>query len=389
MQPCQSTGKIFAVGGGKGGVGKSIFAISLALQLVYKGYKVIIADLDLGAANIHTYLGVLRKTPTLADFILKRVSSLEDILVKTSVENLQLISGAEFFPGMANPAHWLKVKIMRHLKQLPVDFVIIDLGGGVNYNTLDFFNISEKGFIVTVPEPGAVLNAYLFIKSAFFRTIQNVFRNHQEINDLIQTELQKNEAEQSINIKWFAERVKEIDYEMHVVLKSIEESFQPVLVINRTNEDSTHVLVKNLLDLCNQQLGIQISHVSNLPDENRLSHYLLNLPAFFDTPEGKLFLDHLKSLWGKINIDFKNLRSNLNLRNDFLDEEIQEIINFIDSIDDTIFEGTNKNIWKFRMYYSPSDVLQFLVSKGISHDLFYSYRPNVLEHAPEPPDNIH
>jgi len=168
----KKTGRIFSVGGGKGGVGKSIFSISLGMSLVEKGFKVVIADLDLGTANLHTYIGITKKTPTLADFILKKLSSLDDIIVETSEKNLGLISGAEFVPGMANPAHWMKLKMMRHLKSLTADFVIIDLGAGVHFNTLDFFGISDRGFVVTAPEPGAVMNAYVFIKGAFLRKLQ-------------------------------------------------------------------------------------------------------------------------------------------------------------------------------------------------------------------------
>ena len=48
--------KVIAVGGAKGGIGKSIFAINLALLLSSVGRTVII-DLDLGGANLHLYLG--------------------------------------------------------------------------------------------------------------------------------------------------------------------------------------------------------------------------------------------------------------------------------------------------------------------------------------------
>ena len=47
--------KVIAVGGAKGGIGKSIFATNLALLLSSVGRTVII-DLDLGGANLHLYL---------------------------------------------------------------------------------------------------------------------------------------------------------------------------------------------------------------------------------------------------------------------------------------------------------------------------------------------
>ena len=50
--------KIWAFGGGKGGVGKSFVAGNLGILLAQNGHTVILADLDLGGANMHTWLGV-------------------------------------------------------------------------------------------------------------------------------------------------------------------------------------------------------------------------------------------------------------------------------------------------------------------------------------------
>src|SRR3712207_5177949 len=50
--------QIWAIGGGKGGVGKSLIASSISIALARMGYRVIAIDLDLGGANLHTSLGV-------------------------------------------------------------------------------------------------------------------------------------------------------------------------------------------------------------------------------------------------------------------------------------------------------------------------------------------
>ena len=86
---------IFSTGGGKGGVGKSIFSVALGCHLAQEGNSVALVDLDLGGANLHTYLGLIKKTPTMANFILRKVSSLEEILLETSQKNLKLISGTK------------------------------------------------------------------------------------------------------------------------------------------------------------------------------------------------------------------------------------------------------------------------------------------------------
>lgn len=362
--------RIFAIGGGKGGVGKSISAIAISIALAKKGYSVVLADLDLGAANLHTYLGITYKTPTIVDFILKRVTSLEDILVETSQKSLRFISGAEFFSGMANSPYWIKLKLIKHLKSLPVDFLVIDLGAGIHFNTLDFFNLADRGLIITVPEPGAVMNAYGFIKGALFRKLQSVFKNHLEIGAIIRQESDKAESKERFTLEWFSEKINELSPELLPLIDEVGKTFSPALIINRVSETQTHLLVKNLVSLCTEKLGISIKNIGNLPDVREIAHYLLDLPRFINTYEGRPFFKLVEKIVETL-ISQTTESKTINEKTDFSDEDIEMIIRFIDTLDERIFIGSSKNIWKLRMYFKPLDVLNFLNSKGITHEAFY------------------
>ena len=51
--------KIIAVGGGKGGVGKSVVCANMAVTLALTGQRVILVDADFGASSLHAILGIL------------------------------------------------------------------------------------------------------------------------------------------------------------------------------------------------------------------------------------------------------------------------------------------------------------------------------------------
>ena len=74
--------RIIAVAGGKGGVGKSTIAVNLALALGRLGHRVTLVDADLGAANLHTMLGLLNPAAGLADFLDHRVETLEALKIR-------------------------------------------------------------------------------------------------------------------------------------------------------------------------------------------------------------------------------------------------------------------------------------------------------------------
>lgn len=167
-----ATPKIWAIGGGKGGVGKSVVASNLAVCMARLGRRVVIVDGDLGGANLDTLFGCPRPARTLADFFARGVDRLADIAVPTGVEGLALVAGDADTLGSANPAHAQKQKLVRHLKTLPCDLVIVDLGAGTSFNTLDLYLAADVGIVVATAEPTSVQNAFAFIKTATLRALE-------------------------------------------------------------------------------------------------------------------------------------------------------------------------------------------------------------------------
>ena len=171
----QSSVKLWSVGGGKGGVGKSIVTLGLAVCLAEMGKKVILIDGDLGGANLHTLLGVRFPEVSLEDFLLRRVSRLEDTVIFTSIENISLISGADDILGAANPTYSQKLRLVQQIEELGADFVLLDLGAGTSFNTLDLFNHSPGKIAMLTGMVTSLQNVYGFIKSALFRKLSREF----------------------------------------------------------------------------------------------------------------------------------------------------------------------------------------------------------------------
>lgn len=177
--------KIWSVGGGKGGVGKSMVTMGLGISLARLGKRVILIDGDLGGANLHTLMGLRPPPVTLEDFLLGKVSRLEDVVVKTPFDGIGLICGADDILGAANPTYHQKILLLRELEGLPADFLIIDLAAGTSFNVLDLFNHSPGKIAVFTGNPTSLLNAYGFIKTALFRKISREFAKSCEVLALL------------------------------------------------------------------------------------------------------------------------------------------------------------------------------------------------------------
>ena len=164
---------IWTIGGGKGGSGKSFITANVGVCLTQLGVKVILVDADLGGANLHTFLGVTPPSLSLSDFIQKRVSHLQEVLIPTTIPNLQLLSGAQDLLNAADAKSVQKRKLLRSIQQLESDTILVDLGAGNSLNVLDFFLMSDGGILVVTPEPTSIENTYRFLKSAFYRRLRN------------------------------------------------------------------------------------------------------------------------------------------------------------------------------------------------------------------------
>ncbi len=157
-------------------MGKSVITANMAIHLARIGKRCVAMDADLGGANLHTVIGMPTPKRTLTDFLCRKVPNLTDIMTPTPIPNLWLISGSRALMEMANPKHTQKEKILRHLHNLDVDYILLDLGSGTTFNILDFFLVAQEGILVVLPEPTSVENVYHFIKAAFYRKLKRATR---------------------------------------------------------------------------------------------------------------------------------------------------------------------------------------------------------------------
>ncbi len=164
-----------AVGGGKGGVGKSLVAVNLGVTLAAIGLRTVLVDGDLGTPTLHTLLGVDRIGPTMRALLDRKIGRLDEAMVGTGVPRLSLVAGTSL-PGSANISHQEKLKLVRHVRAIDADVVIVDVGAGASFHTLDLFGAGDLRLIVATPELTSLQNAYCFLKAALTREVGAVTR---------------------------------------------------------------------------------------------------------------------------------------------------------------------------------------------------------------------
>jgi len=281
---------LLAMAGGKGGVGKSVIAANLACELSRQRKKTILVDLDLGAANLHTILGLKGNPLSLGNFVYDKEEHLQSLLINLPAEQggFFFIAGDGLVPGTANLSFIRKQRLIKELKSLDADYIILDLGAGTNFNTIDFFLAANHGFLVSTPEPTSILNAYSFIKTAVFRLLSGSFPAKSTSRTLVIDffcSKQKNDQAQISGLHGLLKTLSQEDGAAVPVTKAGKlftaatariAAFKPHIVMNLGQDVEELSQATKLRNNSRKYLGTDISYIACVPYDPAVRKSVMN-----------------------------------------------------------------------------------------------------------------
>jgi flagellar biosynthesis protein FlhG len=158
---------ILAVASGKGGVGKTFFSITLSHALAQMGQRTLLFDGDLGLANVDIQLGLMPKRDL--GQVIDGAVSLEGCAHRFQEGGFDIIAGRSGSGSLANLPPQRLSQLRSELADLSrsYDWVVIDLGAGVDRNVRTFSAPAGTTLVVTTDEPTAITDAYAFLKVSY------------------------------------------------------------------------------------------------------------------------------------------------------------------------------------------------------------------------------
>ncbi len=155
---------MIAVASGKGGVGKTWFAITLAHTLAKAGRRTLLFDGDLGLANVDIQLGLMPKHD-LGGVLTGRLT-LAQATMRFEEGGFDIIAGRSGSGRLASvpPSRLQLLGETLALVAQGYDNVILDLGAGVERTVRQLTNNVGTRVVVATDEPTSLTDAYAFIK---------------------------------------------------------------------------------------------------------------------------------------------------------------------------------------------------------------------------------
>lgn len=267
--PSRKRPKVWAVGGGKGGVGKSVIATNLGVAVARLGHHCVLVDADLGGANLHTMLGSPHPKATLSSLFNKESASVSDLMTPTGIPNLDLISGAHALLDMANPKHAQKLKLIRQLMTIDADVILLDLSAGSSFNVIDFFNTAHNPILVVVPTPTSIENAYHFLNAALHRQLKQAIAKA-EVTELANQAFAKRLAHGIRSPRDLVRHICQEAPEAGLTVKAMMAALRPKLIVNQVRREEDLRLAGQIAGACRDFFGVIMDPLGAVRNDDRV-----------------------------------------------------------------------------------------------------------------------
>lgn len=256
--------QLWTICAGKGGVGKTFITSSLAITLSKLNFKVLVIDLDITGANLHSAFGVPLNDHNLRKYFSDN-APLSSLVTPCRIPRTYMIQG--FWDN------WLPIEIhldkmhqfIQDVKKLDYDYVLVDLGAGAQSLYLPVIEQSDEKFLITSPEPSSIEKTYRFVESwIFYRLHQNGTTDSIKNLETTLREYRKINHNTPFCFRSYLREASGFTFDHLDTIN--EKPFQ--LLLNETRSQQDHDLGYSIRSICNKYYDLKIDFLGSIDFDN-------------------------------------------------------------------------------------------------------------------------
>jgi flagellar biosynthesis protein FlhG len=271
---------VIAVGGAKGGAGRSVVAAGLAVFLAQLGKRVLVVDGHPNAPQLATSFGCAAPPMHQQPWH----SAAQDPRGReTVVPNVRLLSAY----SEAGTVSGVTLKRPREIAaHSGADHVVLDLGPGTPHALLDAMLDVDAAVLVALPEPSSVEAIYRWIRHAYARSLSHALKTSPPALDVMRATIEREGAPPSpIDL---ARAIARAEPSVATVIWSALHELRPWFVVNASRSRVDLELGESISVLARQRLGVELSFLGHVEYDEAVSLAARKRrPLLVDSPGAK------------------------------------------------------------------------------------------------------
>lgn len=256
--------KLWVIGAGKGGVGKTFVCSSLGITLSKLNQKVLLIDFDLSGANLHTTFGAAQSEKNLNSYFSANVP-IAELILPTKVPKVSLLQG--FWDAWEPAAITIEQtrNLIKDCRSLAYDYILFDLGAGPALAHLELLMQADEKIIVSNSEPTCVEKNYRLIESFICHSLKE--SSTPDCYHNLENALKSYRASKKNGFFSFREHLKNSMGFSFDFFEKIQQS--PVrLIINESRSRLDQDLGYSMKSVCHKYYDLTIDYIGSVDFDN-------------------------------------------------------------------------------------------------------------------------
>lgn len=254
--------RVIAVGGGRGGVGKSTLTLNLAVYFAQLGRSVVVCDADPASSNLHAMLGLPSAPVVPYDPDDERPPK----PVPTPVPGLHLFPSAFDLLAMSPVKPTRRSQWQKKFSSIEADYVLLHLGASTSTPSLDLFASADVSVCVTAPEPVAIETTYGFLRALFSRGLRRRLMREKLKVRLVERAIE--ELSPMASPLDIVEAVHKYDTTLGGIAAYELARLAPRLVVGQTRLRSDLELGPAMVGISDRFLGIRLDYLGHIEHDD-------------------------------------------------------------------------------------------------------------------------
>jgi flagellar biosynthesis protein FlhG len=281
---------VLAVAGGSG-VGKSLLASLLSMELAKRGHETVLIDADFNGAGLYEKWQHPEVEKKILNYLQGSGQKPDKLVSTTTCRHLRVLVGAPAISSQQRICLSLKIRLYQNIRHMQARYIVVDLGAGAIFRHLDFFLMADYPLLVANSDKASLLEAFQILRTSLARKTQKASLQWPDLYQKFLKCGELNKRSTLTTVAGFLKQSNRKDRRFVEYFQNQYKQFHPALILNKVRTQDKRDKAGLLPVITKNVLSVELQRWGNIRYDEHVSTAAFdelgkgNLPAYLDMAE--------------------------------------------------------------------------------------------------------